>query len=307
MNKVANYDELDYDYSTYWKKRAYEHESEELVLEKLLKNTQGEWFLDVGGSFGRLLPSYYKKYKKCVIIDYSFKTLKKNHPILIKKYPNIELIAANAYYLPFKENTFDGSLMVRVLHHLDKPKEYISEIYRVVSPNGIYIQEFANKLHLKAVIRAILKLDFKIFSISPYQQPDRKNNEGARENANVPFLNYHTSWIKNELTKKGFTILKKYGCSFLRIGLLKRLFNTSTLLFVENIFQNTLSWSNISPSIFIKSVKRNGEKTKIGNNLEDILVCPKCKHSLNISNKKAICVSCNKEFNKKDNIWDFRI
>ena len=42
-------------------------------------------------------------------------------------------------------------------------------------------------------------------------------------------------------------------------------------------------------------------------NINDILVCPKCKNSLNISNRKAICTSCKQEFNKKGNIWDFRI
>ena len=307
MNKVANYDELDYDYSTYWKKRDYEHKSEILVLNKLLKKEKGKWFLDVGGSFGRLLPSYYKKYKKCVIVDYSLKTLEKNYSVLKNDFPNIELISANAYYLPFKDDIFDGSLMVRVLHHLDTPKKYFSEIYRVVIPNGMYIQEFANKLHIKAIFRAILKLDFKIFSINPYQQPDKHNNEGARENAKVPFLNYHTSWIKKELVKKGFIIQKKYGCSFLRLGILKRLFNTSTLLFIENLFQNLFSWMNISPSIFIKSVKQKGKKKDIGSSIEEILVCPKCKSPLTFTNKEAVCKSCKQEYNKEGNIWDFRI
>ena len=53
MSKVADYDTYDYDYSTYWSKRKYEHEAESLVLKKLLKNEKGGWFLDVGGSFGR--------------------------------------------------------------------------------------------------------------------------------------------------------------------------------------------------------------------------------------------------------------
>ena len=38
MSKVADYDTYDYDYSTYWSKRKYEHEAESLVLKKLLKN-----------------------------------------------------------------------------------------------------------------------------------------------------------------------------------------------------------------------------------------------------------------------------
>jgi ubiquinone/menaquinone biosynthesis C-methylase UbiE len=310
MSKIANYDELDYDYSTYWNKRDYEHQSEVLVLDKLLKKDSGKWFLDVGGSFGRVLPTYYDKYSNCVIVDYSLKTLQKNYSILKEQFPNIELISANAYYLPFKEDTFDGALMIRVLHHLDKPKTYISEIYRVISPMGIYIQEFANKQHLKALNRAILKLDFEIFNTSPYQQPDRKNNEGARENANVPFLNYHTVWIKRVLVKKGFKIVKKYGCSFFRIQTLKRILGSKVLLFFENISQNIFSFLDLSPSIFIKSIKEienEGSKKNIGNRVDDILVCPKCKGELNITEKKAVCKECKKEYYKKENIWDFRI
>ena len=59
MSKVADYDTYDYDYSTYWSKRKYEHEAESLVL-KTFKRPKGKWFLDVGGSFGRLTNSYYK-------------------------------------------------------------------------------------------------------------------------------------------------------------------------------------------------------------------------------------------------------
>ncbi len=47
MSKVADYDTYDYDYSTYWSKRKYEHEAESLVLKKHLKNQKVNMFLDV--------------------------------------------------------------------------------------------------------------------------------------------------------------------------------------------------------------------------------------------------------------------
>lgn len=306
MNKIADYDELDYDYSTYWKKRHYEHLAEVLLLKKLLKGDKGKWFLDIGGSFGRLLDTYYKKYKRSVIVDYSLKTLQKNAKSIKSKYPNVEMIAANAYYLPFKENTFDGALMVRVLHHLSQQEKYFSEVFRVVNSNGKYIQEFANKLHIKAVIKNILKLNFEIFNTQPYQQPDMKNNEGARENSNVPFLNYHIKFVSTLLKKKGFKIVKKYGCSFLRLNLLKKIFNIKQLLTLENILQNTLSFTNISPSIFIKCIK-GGKENIPSSELKDILVCPSCKESLSFLSRKAVCKECKREYIQKKNIWDFRV
>jgi len=308
MSKVTDYDTYDYDYSTYWKKREYEHKSEVLVLEKLLSDRNGKWFLDIGGSFGRLTSIYTKKYSKPVIVDYSLKTLQKNYADLKKKFPNIELIAANAYFLPFKENSFEGSLMVRVLHHIEKPKECISEVNRVLVPNGMYIQEYSNKLHIKAVLRAILRFNLSFFNKEPYQQPNKHNYEGAREDSKVLFINYHSKWIHNLFDEIGLNIVKKYGCSFLRLNILKRVFNTKLLLFVENIFQKLFSWSNISPSIFVKAIaKKKTIEIERYNTVRDLLVCPKCKGLLKIQESKAFCSECKSEYLKKQNIWDFRV
>lgn len=306
MNKIADYDTLDYDYSTYWKNREYENLSEKLVLKRILSN--GKWFIDIGGSYGRLADTYYDKYTNPVIVDYSLKTLQKNFKYIKDRYPNIELIAANAYSLPFRDGCFDGGLMVRVLHHIDRPLEYFKEVKRVLSGNAVYIQEFANKAHLKALVRALLRLDLSIFNKQPYQQPTKENYEGARKGSNVPFFNYHTAWIKESLKNEGFNIERKYGCSFLRVNILKRIFNTKFLLFLENILQILFSWSNTSPSIFLKSVvKGNVKSIKDYNTLQSILVCPKCKGSLNIEGDKAVCSECKSIYSKEKNIWDFRI
>ena len=308
MNKVADYDTYDYDYSTYWGKREYEHRAEVLVLKKLLKETKGEWFLDIGGSFGRLTSQYYEKYSKPVIVDYSLKTLQKNYKFLKKKFPGTELVAANAYFLPFKENVFSGSLMVRVLHHIENQEECFTEIRRVLKNNGTHIQEYANKVHIKAILRALLSLDFSLFNKEPYQQPDKHNYEGTTKGSKVLFLNYHPRFISELLTNLGFKVEKKYGCSFFRIDLLKKVLGTNLLLMLERLSQILLSWANISPSVFIKArIEKEDEKVVKRIHLEDILVCPSCKKELRFSNNKATCTKCKKEFLKKENIWDFRI
>jgi len=308
MNKIADYDTYDYDYSTYWNKREYEHKAELLVLNRLLSKSKGKWFLDIGGSFGRVSPVYSSKYSNPVIVDYSLKTLQKNYSTLKKKYPNIELIAANAYYLPFKGYSFDAAMMIRVLHHIEEPKQCIKEIYRVLNSEGIYIQEFANKLHIKAVIRAILTLNFSVFSKEPYQQPNKQNYEGAKKGSNVLFLNYQLAYIKGIFKSIGFKVSSVHGCSFLRLNIFKKMFKINFLILLENIFQRTLSWANISPSIFVKAIKSEKNKSKgENNNLEDILVCPKCKDPLAFKDNTASCSKCKNRYKKKENIWDFRI
>ncbi len=306
-NDVSDYDLFSYDYSQYWTKRRYEDLAEKHLLNKLLKKKSGEWFIDIGGSYGRLTSTYYHKYKNPVILDYSAKTLMNNYDILKNKYPNIQLISANAYKMPIKDSVFDCGLMVRVLHHIENPEAYLRELKRIMKPDSTYIQEFANKIHLKAIVRALLRGNFKIFSKDIYKQPSKSITEGTGENIEGIFLNYHPSNINELLEKNSFITKRKIGCSFLRVPFLKKLFNDQILLFLEKISQLTLSWTNISPSIFVETeLRKKKMKEEKYTNLEEILACPECKGDLIFGEDIARCKKCNREYYKKNNVWDFR-
>lgn len=302
--KVVNYDGYDYDYSTYWENREYENNAEHLVLNKLLEEEKGDWFIDVGGSYGRLADTYSKKYKNCVILDYSLKTLQKNQAFITKKYPNCILIAANAYKLPFRKEVFDGGLMVRVLHHIEKQREYFIEVARVFKEDGIYIQEFANKIHLKARIRGLLTGDKELRDEKPYQQPTI-HLEGA-VGGGVSFLNYHPKYIEKLLEDTGFEIEEKQGCSYLRVPILKKVLGTKLLTGLEEILQTLFPNSNIPPSIFFKTELDIGEEGEKYKELKDIIVCPACKSDIELKEDTVFCKECKKKYIKKGGIWDFR-
>ena len=303
--EIVNYDGYDYDYSTYWENREYENLAEQNILKKFLKNENGEWFIDIGGSYGRLANCYTGKYENCVIIDYSLKTLQKNYKIITDKYPNIILIAANAYKLPFEDSSFDGGLMVRVLHHIENQNDYFKEVSRILKNDSIYIQEFANKRHIKARVKAFLKHDKSIEELEPYQQPTI-NLEGAK-GSGVSFLNYHTIYIKTLLQKQGFKIEEKIGCSYFRIPLLKKILGTKILVFLEKTFQRIFGNTDLSPSIFLKAKSVKKEKSPTYTKLDDLLVCPNCKNKLTIDKNRAVCKNCNAKYFKKKGVWDLRI
>ncbi|HOV34401.1 MAG TPA: methyltransferase domain-containing protein [Candidatus Dojkabacteria bacterium] len=307
-NDVTDYDLFDYDYREYWKARQYEDLAERNVLQKILKGESGKWFLDIGGSYGRLTSTYYKKYSNPIILDYSIKTLQKNRKNILSKYPNVELIAGNAYKMPFKQNTFDGAMMVRVLHHIENIPEYFEEVHKVMNGNAIYIQEIPNKIHIKASLKAIAHLNFKFFNQTPYEHPLSEHNaQGTAQGLKGIFYNYHPKDIQKKLETAGFSIEKRYGCSFLRIPLLKKFLNPSTMIFFEKLLQNSLSWTNIPPSIFLVCRTKNTPQLDSPLKLEDVLVCPKCKGDLDFSSKsKAICKKCSTVYTKKEDIWDFR-
>lgn len=305
--KISNYDEFEYDYSTYWKNRNYEHFSEVIVLKKLLNKIKGKWFLDIGGSFGRHLPVYYEHFTNPIIVDYSLNTLINNKFRIWEKNPNTTLIAANVYYLPFKESSVGASMMIRVLHHIEQPDLYFNEISRVLKNESVHIQEFANKVHLKAKISHLLRRDFKFFSSDPYQQPTAKNYEGSNGVETI-FLNFHPKDILNRFQNLGFKLVEKVGVSFFRIEIMKRIIPIKILVRLEGFVQSVLGKTNIAPSIFYKFKldKKETEQTK-DSKLEDILVCPKCKSQLQFKKEECFCTNCRSKFEKVADIWDFRI
>lgn len=311
MPDISDYDKLNYDYSQYWQERLYENLAEKTLLNKIFENNRGNWFLDVGGSYGRIISTYYDSYKHPVILDYSLNTLIKNKEIIKSKYPKVTLIAANAYKMPFKESSFDGGLMVRVLHHIEKPEKYFKEVQRVLKKDSKYVQEFPNKVHIKAKIKALFRKDFRFFSEDPYEQPIGKNLEGSRKEEGGIFINYHPAHVKSLLEENEFTIEQKFGCSFLRSQTIKKLLGVDLMIFIERILQKKLSWTNIPPSIFFETTlqkKEKGEIVEQSSNLENILACPSCKGDLSFEKEGyAKCQKCDLGFSKKDDIWDFRV
>ncbi len=307
MTKLADYDKYNYDYKDYWDNRSYEDLAERHLINNALEGIKGERFIDIGGSYGRLLDTYKNRFKQCVIIDYSFNTLQKYSKQILDLAPNCTLIAANAYFLPFKNNSFDGGMMVRVLHHISDIEKYSKELTRILSNKSIFLQELANKIHIKARLKALFKLDFKMFNETPYQQPSQGNFEGTEGEDSV-FLNFHPKYIKRFLQKHFSSIIIKRGCSFLRMPSLKNLFSTKQLMSIEKLLQNTLSWTNIPPSIFyiIRLLKSNTENVLFGDTVE-ILACPKCKSDLYQGKNYFECKKCKTQYNIVDNIIDFRV
>lgn len=307
MTKLANYDKYDYDYKDYWDNRSYEDLAERNLINKALNYQKGERFIDIGGSYGRLVDTYKDRYAQCIIVDYSLKTLQK-YSVGIKKFaPNCTLIAANAYNLPFKDNSFDGGMMVRVLHHIEDLEGYTSELHRVLSNNSLFLQEFANKVHIKAFIKSLLTLRFSQLDTRPYQQPSKGSNEGSKGEETV-FLNYHPRHVRKIMEKNELIILGKKGCSFLRSDGLKKIMTTEQLMWFERIFQTILGWTNIPPSIFytLRAFKDSNRSVVLGK-IDDVIVCPKCKRSMRSIKHEYHCKSCNLRFKYKGGVWDLRI
>lgn len=246
MIDIADYDSSGYDYTSFWEGRVYEDQSEKRVLRGLLPKS-GESLLDVGGGYGRLAPLYVERYKRAVILDYSQSSLEKAHLLAEQKdWKNLQTRQGDAYRLPFANAEFDTVLMVRVLHHLKQPEAALSEINRVLKPNGVFVLEFANKVHLKNRVKAWLRRDFGFTRGYAPHQID--SGDGI-------IYNFHPEQVRNLLTDAGFSIEKKRAASILRILLLKKILPLRIHLLLDSILQFPFSTFNLSPSLLLRCRK----------------------------------------------------
>lgn len=306
---VTLYDKHDYDYSTYWKSREYEHFAEVNTLSRLLANASGTWFIDIGGSYGRHLPLYHKKFHECVIFDYSLNALKQARERAQKgKLRNLHFIAGNVYNMPFKSGVFDWEMMVRVLHHLENAPLAISEISRVARNGGKFVLEFANKKHLKAIARWLLTLNFRdIFSLAPFKVPTLGACEGTSKDLPGIIYNFAPAYIRKTLKDKGFREIKMYPLSFLRLNFLKKHVHQNILCLIERFLQVTLMWTRFTPSVLTLSTKGPTLPKNITfSSLDDIICCPKCKSNLTRSKDTFLCKACGIRFPVHGQIYDLR-
>lgn len=242
---LADYDDPSFSYKRYWQKRQYEHLAEKLVLKKFFELIpQKESLADIGGGFGRLVPVYASAFKKCTLVDPS-KRLLETAKKFTKKYPQLKVIEGLANRLPLKDKSLDVALIIRAVHHFLSPDIAFKEVNRILKPNGYFILEFANKLHFKACLRAISRLNFSYFTdLAP-----------AEKSEEIIFSNFHPQKIKKLLVKNGFQLVKIIPVSNFRSAFLKRIFPLKILLFLENIAQKNLPPCASGPSVFILAQK----------------------------------------------------
>ncbi|MCB9789624.1 methyltransferase domain-containing protein [Candidatus Nomurabacteria bacterium] len=326
MTKLADYDKYHYDYRTFWDRRKYEDGAERIALRSILKGERFERFIDIGGSYGRLTDEYYDRADHIYILDYSLETLLRNKQEILSRFPNTTLVAANAYYMPFKDSVFDGGMMVRVLHHIDDQSKLFDEISRIFTSGGRFILEYANKRNLKNVLKLKKAEREKFLNVKPYQQPQQGNNEGTKGES-VVFLNYHPLYLNEISTSAGFKTLSARSTSFFRSTPLTKL-PLSISLLLERFLQYTMSWAQLTPAVFLDLEKnsphvREGLSGRDSNGLEDkkvgsrkdisdqknplsILSCPVCHGDLNDISTSPTCRSCERKYSLHDGVLDLR-
>ncbi len=108
------------------------------VLE-LTKATEKTKFLEPGIGTGRIFLPMIEKGYSYTGIDISEAMMERLKSKFQKLPENLTLIRGNAANLPFEDNSFDVIITTHILQCLEDPVTGLSEIHRVLKPEGIYL------------------------------------------------------------------------------------------------------------------------------------------------------------------------
>lgn len=114
---------------------------------------KGKLGLDMGCGFGRHIYNAALFGAEMVGVDLSdaIESTAEN----TRELPNVHLVQADVYHLPFKPGVFDFAYSIGVLHHLPDPERGYQSLLPIVKPGGsVFIWVYSKK---RAVVNAILE------------------------------------------------------------------------------------------------------------------------------------------------------
>jgi len=273
--------------------REYENRVERVAMRALLP-PNGEWLLEIGAGFGRLV-DLYDGYRRVVLLDYARTQLEEARRYLGDS-ERFVFVVADVYNLPFVPSLFDALTMVRVMHHLVDVPQALVELRRVIAPRGTAVVEHASKFHLKALARWFFgRQSWNPFEPTPHEFVDLN-------------FDFHPAWMRQQITSAGFSLKNTRTVSHYRLDWLKRLVPISVLVWLDSLAQPTGNWWQLTPSLFLRlDSNKSGESPAES----DFFLCPGCRQgriALPPTDIDAIlsCGVCQQQWSYRDGIFDFK-
>lgn len=292
--KRCDYEGKDYE-GDFWSNtgREYEDAVERIALTKMLPAHSG-WLIEIGAGYGRLADLYQDRSEHVVLLDYS--------PSLVEKAArsrpaasNTVFVVGDLYNLPFADGLFDVAVMVRVLHHVEAVPSAFREVRRIIRPGGRYLLEYANKRHLKAIIRYLLRRqEGNPFTLEPSRLDEL-------------YFNYHPAYVEASLRRAGFSIVDELAVSFFRLQQLKSLLDPQLLAMLDDRLQAPLSGWKITPSVFLKVAAVGTTAAPSDGTRSTVWRCPNCRQTgLQEQPDLLHCSNCGAKWEKRRGIYYFR-
>jgi SAM-dependent methyltransferase len=291
---ICDYEGSAYRTDFWTRERAYEDAVERIALKAMLPPT-GRRLVEIGAGFGRLV-DLYTGYDQVILFDYSRSMLREacaqwgaSAPT---GRPNYIYVVGDFNALPFVPGLFDTVTMVRVIHHAPDAPHVLRGISEIIAPEGTFVLEFANKRHLKAIARWLLRRQhWNPFDPAPYEFVELN-------------FDFHPRWMEMQLRQAGFALQARRSVSHFRLGLLKRLVPTEYLVKLDRLVQPTGRWWQLTPSVFLKS---RATPAKLDAKEGTFFRCPACDSTDLAEQPHALtCEVCQRVWPIRDGLYDFR-
>ncbi len=284
---VCDYEGSQYQ-TEFWNRhgRAYEDAAERIALQHLLPPT-GRRLIEIGAGFGRLA-DLYRGYEQVILLDYARSQLQQAQQRLGRQ--GFTYVVGDVYNLPLADAVVDTVVTVRVLHHLKDVPAALAQIGRILRPDGTYVLEFANKRHLKAIVRYLLRRQpANPFSLEPYEFVELN-------------IDFHPAYMTACLEGAGFRIDAQRAVSSFRIPMLKRWVSPQVLARLDGWLQRPTAPLKLAPSIFLRA---QTIKTAAGSAAGSSLWrCPRCSGTELVETATALhCPSCQAVWPIEDGIY----
>jgi ubiquinone/menaquinone biosynthesis C-methylase UbiE len=239
-----------YDYPAYWKGREYEHDSEIIAIQHFLTKIPHKIkrAVEVGGGYGRLIPSYLYRTEKVILTDPSAKLLSVARKNLHSKKVQFVQSRIEGITDKIQRRSADLIVIVRVLHHIENLDKALAVLQKISKKNGYLILEFANKMHAKAAFSEFCKGNIT-FPLDIFPR-DISSKKSVKQGA-LPFINYHPDVIAEKLSQHNFKIIDIRSVSNVRSSFIKKTLPRELLLFIERQIQKPFARFYFGPSIFI--------------------------------------------------------
>jgi ubiquinone/menaquinone biosynthesis C-methylase UbiE len=288
--RICDYEDSSYR-SDFWEGqgREYEDLAERIALRRLLPPT-GQRLIDIGGGFGRL-SEFYERFQQVVLLDYS-RSLLREAQSRLGRGGRMTYVAASFYAMPFAGASFDGAMMVRVMHHVERVGDLLREVSRVLAGSGTFVLEYANKRHLKSMLRyALGRQAWSPYEPAPYEFVEMN-------------FDFHPSWMRDRLVEAMFHVKRTRTVSHFRQPLLKQLVPARALATLDGAIQPTGAWWQLTPSVFVEcGLARPAERPL--SNLR--FRCPACGcENLEEVSVALECTACGCRWPIEDGILNFK-
>ncbi len=291
---ICDYEGSAYRTEFWGRGREYEDAVERVALRYLLPPT-GHRLIEIGGGYGRLIP-LYSGYDEVVLFDYALSQLRQGQELWGDTgpggRPRYIYVAGDFYKFPFAPGLFDAVTMVRAIHHAADAPAVLRGVGRILAPGGSFVLEFANKRHLKAILRYLVRRQ----EWSPF---DREPVEFVELN-----FDFHPTWMQEQLVEAGLRVRKLRTVSHFRLDQLKRAVPTGLLVALDRLLQPTGALWQLTPSVFVRS---EAQADKPAAPPGAFFRCIVCGSTMLVDGGEVVsCTDCGARFAVRDGIYDFK-